>query len=307
MTGGRHSETTVRRPQLLFTDLDGTLIVGSDDLKHEASRLIGLARATGGSVVPVSARPVGNIARMFRGHKDIFVIASGGGVIGKISDGRIIEIVHEETFEPDSAIHLMSAMLMLQAEVAGALFTFQDSTHEFEVIVSGDSTELGSAALRTIIGNRPVRHADYHTMSREYQSRCLLGVSFLARTTSEGLRRLIPLELMSPRWRFAIYPEVRIPGWSWCEAFPVAAEKGQACCRVLDLWIAKAEITPLATAAGDSADDVAMFTMVNQSCCPSTASDEVQGAVTMVLPVPGGEPFARAMAEWLGLTGSSCH
>jgi hydroxymethylpyrimidine pyrophosphatase-like HAD family hydrolase len=126
----------------------------------------------------------------------------------------------------------------------------------------------------------------------------LLGISLLAPVEPNRLQTLLAEPLVEG-WRASIYPEYRLPGWSWLELFSQRANKAEACRRVIALWGERHSCSPSTVAIGDAPDDVGMFGAVEESYCPADASEKARRAASEVLPVAAGDGFARAVAARL--------
>jgi hydroxymethylpyrimidine pyrophosphatase-like HAD family hydrolase len=280
------------QPQLVFADLDGTLIIEPASIGPRAVDLITLASATGGAVVPVSARSISHLAKLFYEHPQVsFAVGNGGAVIAKIFTAeKRYSVLHEETLTVQDGTGFVSSLYKWQEDGRGLIFLFHSSDSLFEVGVVGDVSVLGPSNLALIVGDRPMTHTE-----DPFPSQKLLGVSFLAPLESHQIRALLPQKNLPDIWRSSVYPEYRVPGWSWLEIFPESANKAKACQRVLQLWSTEFGRKPVTTAIGDANDDIGMLRFADQSYCPSSASEEVQKVVSEVLPQPGGDDFAAAV------------
>lgn len=297
---GWRAASMLLMPHILLADLDGTLITAPDGPGGDVEELARLMAVTGGALVPVSARPIANIARMFLGHDTVsLAVGSGGGVVARISAGRVAEIVHEETLDLGKGRLLLDAFIALQDDGVGMTLVFQDSRSAFEVLISRGDRGLSQRDLQEIIGDRPMRQVAERDIIAMPQSMHPLGASFLAHADPEVVAQLLPKALLPSGWRSSVYPEVRVPGWSWFEAFPESANKGRGGKRVIEAWSAEFGTPPTVIAVGDSADDVGMFRVAKRSYCPATAAREARRAASRILPEPGGAKFAAAVAALL--------
>ncbi len=282
---------------LLFADLDGTLIVAPAGVGPRMAGLIDAVQRGGGSFVPVSARPVPNLAAML--HRYIpgsLAIGSGGAVLARLAADGSFTVLHEETLGPAASAEL-GALWAWPEEGRGVVFMFGASKSGFEVGVASGACELEESALATIAGDRPVRRLEAMASPPDP----LLGISLLAPCEPPPLRAL-SLSRRPPRgWRASVYPEYRVPRWSWLEFLPERASKGEACRRAIGLWRGRDGGPPVTLAAGDASDDVGMFARVGTSYCPADASPEARRAASEVLPAPGGEEFAAALERQLYL------
>jgi hydroxymethylpyrimidine pyrophosphatase-like HAD family hydrolase len=280
------------QPQLLFADLDGTLIVEPNGMGPNVTNLIEVTSATGGSLVPTSARPITHLAKLFHDHSQVsFAIGNGGAIIAKIRSVDDYLVLNEETLAAEDGVDCVSDLYRWQEEGRGIMFLFHDSHALFEVGAVGDTSVLDPQDLAVIIGDRPLRHAVDISPSQR-----LLSVSFLAPLEPDQVRTLLSPSKMPMFWRASVYPEFRVPGWSWLEIFPKSANKAEACRRVIQLWSTEFCKKPVVTAIGDAPDDIEMLRMADRSYCPSTASEEVRRAVSEVLVQSGGNDFAAAVA-----------
>jgi hydroxymethylpyrimidine pyrophosphatase-like HAD family hydrolase len=289
---------------VLIADLDGTLITPSEPPGPGCQELIAALGQQNGVLVPSSARPIDNIARVFSGVPAVdLVSSSGGGVIGRVGHGHVREVLHEESLTL-SAGAAVFAELQAHAEAGhGVLFEFADSSRGFAVtIVGGDL--LTRAQISMLAGKRPIEPNGFGVRADSATPRQALGLSFLARATAKR-ETAVPDDLGGaisdlPRgWRCTRYPEVRMPGWQWLEVLPERAAKGPAADRVVAM-LTNGSRSPIVVAAGDAPDDVQLLSRSAKSWCPSTAADAVKIAAE-VLQAPGGDAFARALAERIQL------
>jgi hydroxymethylpyrimidine pyrophosphatase-like HAD family hydrolase len=275
---------------LLFADLDGTLIVEPNGVGPKLLKLIEAVRRSGGELIPASARPMPHLAEMFEGDgPGSFAIGSGGATIARLGRGGGFEVLHEELLDSTHGDDYLALLWKWREEGRGIVFFFCGHQADFEVAVSRGSCELDPEELATIVGRRSMRRTVVPPAGG------LLGVSLLAPCRPDRLFPLCSAELLPEGWRATVYPEYRVPGWSWLEVFSVRANKAEACRRVISLWRQEAGRALVTMAVGDATDDVGMFETVDVSFCPSDASKEARGAVSMSLPAPAGEDFAAAL------------
>jgi hydroxymethylpyrimidine pyrophosphatase-like HAD family hydrolase len=276
---------------LLFADLDGTLIIEPGGVGPKLLELIGFAAKNAGSLIPVTARPVPHLAEMFRAcDLNSFVIGNGGAVIARLEAGSF-EVIAEEALDPAAGSDFLRALWRWGAAELGVTFFFQGSEADFEVCFGGAVGGLDPDDLATIVGPRPMRHVEGPPADEG-----LLGISLLAPCDPT---RLLPFKadpLLPSAWRATVYPEYRIPGWSWLEVLPAGATKAAAVRRVLRSW-GEADAGPATVAVGDAIDDVGMFDLVDTSFSPSDASEPARMAATEVLDAPGGEEFAAEVLD----------
>ena len=284
---------TGAQPWLLFADLDGTLIAEPKGMGRELRKLVEASLRNGGGFVPASARPVPHLAAMFgKSAPGSLLIGSGGATVAR-STPRSFEVLHEEALDLREGAAPLGRMLEWRDEGLGIVFFFRGHRAAFEVAVAAGSCRLQPDDLAMIVGRRPMRevtappHGD------------LLGVSLLAPSPVERMRRLQAALPVPDGWRVTAYPEYRAPGWSWLEVLPRHATKAEACRRVIGLWREKAGGEFETIAVGDAPDDVGMLAVAERSFCPIDASAAAREAVTEVLPAAAGEDFAAALLERL--------
>ncbi len=285
---------------MLLADVDGTLMEPGTSLPDSTGGLIDVVTMLGGVVVPVSARSAGGLARLFSAYHEVsLAVGSGGGVIARIGRGALTGIVHEERLSLRRGQAVVDALLALRDSGTGTLLAFSGSDSSFEVIESSGRGALPPDSLRTIVGDRPLRRAGPEEGYEQLRAMRLLGMSLIALAEPGQLRDLMEHLSVPPEWRAAIYPEFRIPGWTWLEFFPAAANKGAGSRRATEALAPGARHGPELIALGDSADDIAMFAIADRSYCPITAAPQAQRAATAVLPEPGGPRFVAAVSELL--------
>lgn len=284
---------------ILLADLDGTLIERSASVGQGCRRLIAELEKRQGLLVPASARPIDNIARLFATTPVVGpAIASGGGVIGVIDRGRVTDVLHEETLELSDGDRFLAALRAHAEAGDGVLFQFRDSSRDFAVAITG-APQLQRNELEMLLGTRRRESAD---QTASLAASRALGVSFLGRAARSSEPRALPDGLegvvahLPPHWRWTAYPEVRLPGRQWLEVFSDRAEKGSASDWII-ARLSEGTESPKILAAGDAADDIALFKRAARSWCPATAREDVQAAADEVLQVPGGDAFADALAR----------
>lgn len=279
---------------LLLADIDGTLIASPGRIGREVRELLVLLSRHGGWMVPVSARPLGDIARMFRHHGEVHLAAgSGGGVLGTISSGRIHEVVYEELMAEPVAAAALDMASDVQRRLGGVVFIFRSSADDFEVLTMGDIAGLDTGMVTKIAGARRVRGATVPLRGPVDA----LGVSILSRASPAAMRRWTKCMSADAGFRYAVYPEVRSPGWCWWETFPATASKGNAA-ELITRRFATSSRAVLVTAVGDGCQDLGMLRAADQSYCPATADAAVK-AETVVLPACGGPEFVSLLTGTL--------
>jgi len=287
---------------VLVADLDGTLIATSGPLGPGCRRLVAALDEQNGVLVPASARPIDSIAQVFSDAPAVdLVSSSGGGVIGRVANGRVRAILHEEVLKLSAGATFV-AQLRAHAEAGdGVLFEFADSSRKFAVTIAGEKL-LTRDELSTLAGQRPIEAAGEKPDAEPVASRQALGVSFLARVASSSSERTTHNFLhgavrdLPHGWRWTTYPEVRLPGWQWLEVLPERAAKGPAADRIVAM-LTHGSRPPIVIAAGDATDDIPLLSRATHSWCPSTAADDVKIAAREVLEAPGGDAFANALAQ----------
>ncbi len=291
------------RELVLLADLDGTLITPSAALGPGLRALVAELGRRNGVLVPVTARAIDNVARVFSGVPEVhLVVASGGAVTGCVAGGRVAAVLREEALTLSAGAAFVAALRATAQAGGGVYFEFGDWSRRFTVaIVGGDQLTRGELAM--LVGARPVDHEyDGRDTGLVEPGRQVLGVSFLGRAKPADSERALPEGLddivseVPAGWRWTAYPEVRLPGWQWLEVFSERAAKGPAADWVI-ATLAGGARSPAVLAVGDSVDDVPLFARATNSWCPMAAPAEVQAAAHEVLEVPGGEDFAAALAH----------
>src|SRR4051794_36610600 len=93
---------------MIFADLDETLIVSPGGIGPHAEALIELAAESGGALIPVSARPLTDIAGIFRASPLVSVaIGSGGAVLGQVGGGEVRSVAHQATLKAEEGMGLL--------------------------------------------------------------------------------------------------------------------------------------------------------------------------------------------------------
>jgi hydroxymethylpyrimidine pyrophosphatase-like HAD family hydrolase len=294
------------KPPFVFADLDGTLMARGEPLELLATaELLKGVQERGGVFVPVSARPVPIIATLFQPFSPVVLaIGNGGALIARIGQGNLVETLKESTLDLSSNLSLLEAFADWSERGLGYLFVFRGSDAEFEVEATGPMDDLSDESLHLIVGSRPFSALPHSFCVAPLSNLRPLGISFLAHTNSDTLARMASgvsaLDTELPEdWRISIYPEFRIPGWTWLEIFSKSANKGDACAEMIRLLKSERrngggfEVIAL----GDAIDDLPMFRLATRSYCPSDAASEVRDAASQVISESAGPNFVKAISR----------
>jgi hydroxymethylpyrimidine pyrophosphatase-like HAD family hydrolase len=285
---------------VILADVDGTLIEGGGKVLSSASPLIKVITELNALVVPVSARPVDALARLFKPFTGVtYAIGSGGGVAAGISQGRVGRILHEKTMDLSLGAELIDAFLRWRDQERGSVWIFCSSRALFRVIESSRHGRLSAEQKAIICGSRPFQPAAGTSFHEDLHDLRPLGISFLAAGEPAGIQRLLRGVPVPASWRIAVYPELRVPGWTWVEAFPHAANKAQTCDWLLTAILDVQRGSVPVIALGDSAEDVGMFRLADLSYCPRGSAQQAIDAATALVDAPAGEPFVSEVAQLL--------
>ena len=282
--------------KIIFADLDGTLISGVDHIGDGVVKLLQAASSANGVVIPVSARPVTNIATLFKGQPAVsYAIGSGGAVTAHIDSNGVASVMHEETLALRDGLLVMEMFAELRDKAPSMTFVFKGAADQFEVAIIGEASSVSDDDLSRIVGERPiVRESTIGLDGR------VLGISALVRSDAVDLDVLVAeAETLAQGWRGVAYPEYRLSGWSWVEMFTSVVTKESACQRFIATVVDERDTALTTIALGDSRDDVGMLRLADLSYCPSTASEEALTVATEVIPAEGGDYFAAAIAKRL--------
>jgi hydroxymethylpyrimidine pyrophosphatase-like HAD family hydrolase len=279
---------------ILALDVDGTITAhGRPPRAESLDRLTRAATAAAVEIVVATARPVPNVAQMFRNVGSVTrAICANGACAVEMRDGRAVRLLSEKVLDSD-VIGSFLEMGLAQQEWA---FLFRGWHGKFRI----DCLNTGDMAIEgTIVGSltrgRELRHA--RSRADELSVDSALAASLLVRSTRlRNVAQEVSDAVLANSTAVLAYDEVAVPGWSWVECVPERGGKADAMRAIEPRW-ATAAVRRIGV--GDSQSDLGLLREADFSICPADAESSVLQLADLVAPVAGGESFADWLADWL--------
>lgn len=283
------------RISAVVSDLDGTLLNPDGSLPFGYDTLHRALRERGMHLVVASARPYGNIAKLFANvAAPSGIVACDGAIARAFREGATIYTA-EEFLPREHARPLFEALI--DAGVEPVLFL--SSVQHFLVVASKYDVELIENLQRSD-SSRPLVVAarqDAMTLLEDSDVRSLAAfgerdlVHAAARSVAASASALGGVRVYS-------YDETRFGGgsYAWLDCVSTRTRKEDAIVNVLDaLGVSERQVL----ACGNGKNDAGMLLRARLAFCPTTAIPEIKAICGSAAPVGEGDDFAAWLLERL--------
>lgn len=263
----------VRDVELIFLDLDGTLLSANLELSQRNHRALFRASQAGVRVVLASGRPaasVGRFARILPGEQ--YLIASNGGAIVEFSTQAILSSSHM------SNVALGNVLAIAKAEGATpCVYT------PLEWFVTDVNEHVDLEVSRS--GTRPSLMKDLVRLSDHVIKVLLIGDRFSLAACESRLKQLVVTDL---EW-FYTYPE-------YLEVMPFGVSKGIACRRLLQHFAITADSV---MAMGDGSNDASMLELASLRVVVANATPKLRASAHFIAPANDDDGVAVAIEAFV--------
>lgn len=283
----------------LALDLDGTLLNTESALPVPAvSDLLADARMCAARVIVLTARPIQDVARLFRSFDEpLEVWASDGAVRATVRAGRVVGINGEAVLSGRAVGHTVTQLI--DHEARPEILLFGTSACDFEIAGYSSHASLSAADHLACVGDvRPLRRVDSGVLDQLARVRDLRAVACLG--PAAQIASVAAAHEPIAGAQYLHYAESRIPGLSWFDVLAHGVSKGQA------LRVVREESSSSLTivAAGNGANDISMFEEATISVCPADCDRELAALATRATSAACGEELVleikHALQEALG-------